>query len=128
MKRTYGVSLMVFIGLILVLAGSMGLSQAQESTPTQPPPSEGESGEVDLQAAPLGTAFTYQGQLKNAGGPVNDTCNFQFSLWGDVSGGTQIGTTQTKSGVAVADGLFTVQLDFGAAAFQGDARWLAIAV
>jgi len=78
--------------------------------------------------SPLGTAFTYQGQLKNAGDPVNDTCNFQFSLWDDVSGGAQIGTTQTKSGVAVTDGLFTVQLDFGAAAFQGDARWLAIAV
>jgi hypothetical protein len=78
--------------------------------------------------SPLGTAFTYQGQLKNAGGPVNDTCNFQFSLWDDVSGGTQIGTTQTVSGVAVTDGLFTVSLDFGAAAFQGDARWLAIAV
>jgi len=30
--------------------------------------------------------------------------------------------------VAVTDGLFTVQLEFGAAAFQGNARWLAIAV
>lgn len=78
--------------------------------------------------SPLGTAFTYQGQLKNAAGPVTDTCNFRFSLWDDVSGGTQIGTTQTTSGVSVTDGLFTVQLDFGAAAFQGDARWLAIAV
>ncbi len=78
--------------------------------------------------SPLGTAFTYQGQLKNAAGPVTDTCNFQFSLWDAASGGTQIGATQTQSGVSVTDGLFTVQLDFGAAAFQGEARWLAIAV
>jgi hypothetical protein len=37
---------------------------------------------------PLGTGFTYQGQLKNANGPVNDTCDFQFSLWDAAGSGT----------------------------------------
>ncbi|MDE3091451.1 MAG: tail fiber domain-containing protein, partial [Chloroflexota bacterium] len=40
----------------------------------------------------------------------------------------QIGTTQTKTGVTVSNGLFTTTLDFGASAFTGDARWLAIGV
>jgi hypothetical protein len=78
----------------------------------------------------VGTAFSYQGQLKKDGGLVNGTCDFEFSLWNQVgtgtppTGGTQIGGTQSKSGVTVTDGLFTVQLDFGSTAFSGEARYL----
>jgi hypothetical protein len=79
-------------------------------------------------AGPLGTGFTYQGQLTRNGGPITATCDFQFSLFDAVSGGTQIGSTQTVSGVSVAAGLFTVVLDFGNGVFTGSARWLAIAV
>ncbi len=75
-----------------------------------------------------GTAFTYQGQLKQGATPVNGQCDFQFSLWDAVSAGTQVGLTQTASAVDVVNGLFTVSLDFGANAFPGNARWLAIAV
>jgi len=109
---------------VLLLALAVGLARAQE-----PQPPDG----VGPQAA-LGTAFTYQGQLKKAGNPVNGTCDFQFSLWDAAgsgsppTGGNQIGSTQTKTGVSVSNGLFTVQLDFGADAFQGDARWLQIRV
>ncbi|RCK72703.1 MAG: hypothetical protein ANABAC_1237 [Anaerolineae bacterium] len=86
------------------------------------------------QAAPaggdtaVGTAFTYQGQLQGASGPVSGSCDFQFSLWDALTSGVQVGTTQTKTGVAVSNGLFTVTLDFGADTFGGDARWLGIAV
>jgi hypothetical protein len=77
----------------------------------------------------MGTAFTYQGQLKKAGNPVNGTCDFQFSLWDAATGGAQISSSQAKAGVTVSNGLFTIpDLDFGAGAFQGDARWLQIAV
>ncbi len=65
--------------------------------------------------------------MKSGGSPVNGTCDFQFSLWDAASGGAQVGTTQTKTNVAVSNGLFTVQLDFGSV-FTGDARYLAIAV
>ena len=108
---------------VAVLALAVGLARAQGPQP----PGEGlqPQGGVGIQAA-LGTAFTYQGQLKKAGNPVNGNCDFRFSLYDD-SGGPPIGV-QTTTGITVTDGLFTVQLDFGAGAFQGDARWLEIAV
>ena len=102
---------------VVLLALAVGPGQAQGPGP---------QGDVGVQAA-LGTAFTYQGQLKSGGNPVNGNCDFQFSLWDAVTDGTQIGTTQTKTNVSVSNGLFTTSLDFGSA-FTGDARWLAIAV
>jgi hypothetical protein len=86
-----------------------------------------QGGPVDPQAA-LASAFTYQGELRNAGGPVNDTCDLQFSLWDAFNGGSQVGATVSRPGTALADGLFIVRLDFGAAAFAGAARWLQVAV
>ncbi|MCI0397191.1 MAG: hypothetical protein L0332_20085 [Chloroflexi bacterium] len=81
---------------------------------------------------PLGTAFTYQGELADSNGSVNDTCDLQFSLWDDPSAGGQLGSTQTVASVTVADGRFTVQVNdanqFGNNAFLGEARWLQIAV
>jgi len=79
-------------------------------------------------ATPLTTAFTYQGQLKQGGAPFDGTADFQFSLWDAATGGAQIGTTVQVNAVNVASGLFAVNLDFGAAAFSGDARWLQLAV
>ena len=96
-----------------------------------------QSPEPAAPQAPLGTGFTYQGQLKNAGGPVNGTCDLQFSLWDAAgsgsppTGGTQIGITQSLV-ATVTNGLFTVVLnagnEFGGTAFTGEARWLQIAV
>ncbi|MDA0244537.1 MAG: hypothetical protein OT477_14055 [Chloroflexi bacterium] len=78
--------------------------------------------------AAVGTGFTYQGQLTSGGTTVNDTCDFEFKLFDAASGGTQQGSTLTSSGVGVANGLFTVSLDFGAGHFLGQARWLEAAV
>ncbi len=79
-------------------------------------------------ADPLGTAFTYQGQLKSSGAAYTGTCDMQFSLYDDLAAGTQIGSTQTLSGVTVTSGLFTVELDFGTNIFAGEKRFLEIAV
>ncbi|MHC4695327.1 MAG: autotransporter outer membrane beta-barrel domain-containing protein [Planctomycetota bacterium] len=76
---------------------------------------------------PLGTAFTYQGQLKQAGVPVNGTADFVFRVWNAETGGAIVGSEDPDS-VEVVDGLFTVRLDFGAGAFRGDARWLEVEV
>jgi hypothetical protein len=86
-----------------------------------------EQGPQSLQSA-IGTAFTYQGQLKNASGPVNDNCDFQFSLWDAGNAGISLASDLSHTSVAVSQGLFTVQLDFGVNVFDGEARWLEIAV
>lgn len=74
------------------------------------------------------TAFTYQGQLTDAGQPANGSFDLQLKLFDTAVAGTQIGSTQTLSAVAVSGGIFTVQLDFGTNAFPGDNRFLEIGV
>ena len=88
-----------------------------------------------LLAAPLGTAFTYQGRLKQNGGQVSADCKFSFTLWDAPTGGNQIGSTLIFDGqpgngakITVNDGLFTVSLDFGVIAFTGDRRWVEVGV
>ncbi len=111
MKRTAAI-----LAVIVLSVMGLGLSRtaAQSETP-------------GLQAV-VGTAFTYQGRLTQSGGPVNGTCDIEFRLFDDAAAGAQIGSTQTKTNVTVTNGVFTVALDFGATAFNGDARWLAISV
>lgn len=87
---------------------------------------------VALAAAPahaIGTNFTYQGQLTNAGAPLSGTVDIQFSVWNAVTGGVQQGATITRTNVSVTNGLVTQDLDFGAGIFNAGAdRWVQIAV
>ncbi|MBK7403103.1 MAG: hypothetical protein IPJ41_00370 [Phycisphaerales bacterium] len=78
--------------------------------------------------AQTGTTFTYQGELKEGGSAAIGPYNLQVSLWNAVAGGSQIGSTIALDGVSVDHGMFTVQLDFGAAAFDNSGRWLEIVV
>ena len=71
--------------------------------------------------------FTYQGMLKASGVPANGNYDFQFSLWTANSGGSQVGSTITRIGVSVSNGLFTTELDFGGV-WDGADRHLQIAV
>ena len=73
------------------------------------------------------TAFTYQGQLRDGGTNANGGYAMVFKLYDAVSGGGQIGSTISNS-PTLANGLFTVNLDFGANAFNGSNRWLEITV
>lgn len=86
-----------------------------------------------LSAAPSaafaqGSAFTYQGRLTDAAGPVNGTYDFRFTLSDAVTGGTQVGGVLTCPATSVSNGMFTALLDFGAGAFTGAGRWLEIGV
>lgn len=74
-----------------------------------------------LRGQMMTTAFTYQGLIKASGSPVNGTCDFIFTLYN--SGGSQVGSSYGVNNLTVANGLFTVQLDFGSA-FLGQALWL----
>ncbi|MBI5030037.1 MAG: hypothetical protein HZB51_05885 [Chloroflexi bacterium] len=113
--------------VLIALASLIILTSATSATAQGPT-----TGSNRAPSAALGTGFNYQGQLKKNGNLVTSTCNFQFGLWDAVSNGTQLGATQTVSSVSVANGLFNVTLNasnqFGANAFTGEARWLAISV
>jgi hypothetical protein len=109
--------------LVVALLLGRGAVYAQDA----PPPGGSEIEAAAVQAL-MGTAFTYQGQLTQNGAAVSATCDFEFRLFDAASGGAQIGATQSKGGIAVGNGLFTVSLDFGAGVFNGDARWLATSV
>src|ERR1051326_7826022 len=61
---------------------------------------------------PAGSAFTYQGELEDAGTPVNCVADLRFSLWDALSGGTQQCSTRQVLGVNIVQGRFTVSLDF----------------
>jgi hypothetical protein len=76
-----------------------------------------------LAQTPVGTAFTYQGALSNNSTPVTGTCDFTFALFNGATGTQRIGPLETRTGVAVTAGAFSVQLDFDEA-FTGSARWL----
>ena len=74
------------------------------------------------------TGFTYQGRLTDAGVPANGNYEMQFTLFDAVVAGAQIGSPVTVT-VTVVNGIFTAPpLDFGAAAFDGAARYLEIGV
>jgi hypothetical protein len=81
-----------------------------------------------LEAAPLGTAISYQGRLDDSGSPANGTYSFRYRLLGDPSGTTQIGPVVDLPSQPIAGGLLNAPLDFGPTAFNGDARWLEISV
>ena len=79
-------------------------------------------------AAPVGTAFTYQGRLTDGTDVANGQYDLQFVLFDAASGGNPVGPTNLFSPVGVNSGQFTVALDFGGAAFDGSALWLEIGV
>ncbi|MBV9242350.1 MAG: hypothetical protein JO314_10110, partial [Acidobacteria bacterium] len=81
-------------------------------------------------AAAQTTQFTYQGKLSDSAvpSPTNGTYDMQFRLWSQAANGVQLGGTITNSTVTVANGIFTVQLDFAAAPFAGSPVFVEIAV
>ena len=105
--------LTVLLLVVMALAALRGPAAAQGPQPAAPD-------------APLSAAFSYQGSLRSGGAPANGAFDFQFILYNAASGGGQVGATVALEDVAVSNGIFTVALDFGAAASTGrraGCRW-----
>ena len=66
------------------------------------------------------TAFTYQGRFTDStvALPTNGTYNMQFALFDAMN--APVGTAITVASVQVVNGIFTVNLDFGAPAFPAN--------
>jgi hypothetical protein len=79
------------------------------------------------EAEPLPTSFTCQGRLSLAGEPIDGDADLVVGLFSTESGGLPI-VSDFLAGVLIEDGLFTITPDFGAAPFNGDARWIEILI
>lgn len=80
---------------------------------------------------PAGTTFTYQGHLVDGDIPADGLYDFVFTLYDDQNDGSQVGSPITVTTILVAEGQFTVQLDFeqeNEPLFDGRALWLEIQV
>src|ERR1043165_5717753 len=77
---------------------------------------------------PTDSSISYQGQLKQSGSPLTGTADLVFTLWDAAAGGFQIGFTAQRLNTPLANGLFTVDVDFGIEAFASDPRWIEVQV
>ncbi len=78
-------------------------------------------------ASAQGTAFTYQGQLNDAGSPAGGNYDLRFAIYNAAASGTVVGLPLTNSAVVVTNGIFTTTLNFGPGIFTGTNYWLEIA-
>ena len=125
MKTVKFLPYVLFIGLLIALAGSVGLGLAQEP---EPPEEEMQpQGEVSI-AATVGSKFSYQGVLKEGGSPVTGSRNMTFRLYSDDTCTTQVGGNIVESGVPVTDGLFSVEVAVTHSDFNGQGLWLEVEV
>jgi hypothetical protein len=107
-------TIILCLGTLAVMIGANN-GAAQFSAPTDP-------------AAPLGTAFTYQGYLTDGGSPADGVYDLRFILYDAAVSGSQVGNTLEVADLAVSQGLLMAALNFGSDPFNGEARWLEIAV
>ena len=78
-------------------------------------------------ADPLGSAFTYQGRLTDAGSSASGVYDFEFALFTSAMGGSAVDTV-TIDDLGVSDGLVNASLDFTDAPYDGHALWLEVRV
>jgi len=82
----------------------------------------------DLCAQSLGSAFTYQGQLKELSQPASGLYDLEVCLFDGPSNPIAISCAPDFDDVPVEAGLFAITLDFGSAPFVGQQRFLELRV
>lgn len=106
--------------LSLLLGCLLGTAiSVDASTPSAP-------AQIGPQAA-VGAGWTYQGRLSDGGNPANGVYDLRFILYDAADGGAQVGPIVISEDVTVANGLFTVNLDFGSV-YNSASLFLDIAV
>ena len=113
------------LGLAFGLLLGTGLAQEPERHPRP---------RTELYDGGLVTSkISYQGVLKEDGGPVNGSRDMTFRLCGDDACTTQLGSDIDRPGVEVIQGLFRVELAFTNleawhAMFDGQSLWMQVEV
>lgn len=105
-----GVGLSVALSVFLAAGASAG------------PP---DSGDSDGGLAE--SVVTYQGRLTDAEGrPVVGSADLRFQIWNDPVAGSQIGADILRPGIALNEGVFSVDLDLPTGLLDGRALWLRV--
>lgn len=90
---------------------------------------EQEESKDMLYLGAIGSGFNYQGELIDAGSAANTNYDFSFRLYDALTGGSQVGSNVIKGNRPVINGLFSIEdIDFGDAAYDGEALWLRVTV
>jgi hypothetical protein len=110
----------MLLGLVLVL-GAVSVPYAISRA------AGGDAREAEGQRTPVGSGFTYHGQLQTPSGPASGPHDFIFRLYPEPVGGAVLGTV-TKPAEAVVNGTITLELQFGLGNFVGQELWLDVQV
>jgi hypothetical protein len=117
----------VLLGSLVAVTAAEDMDQSNSSQAAKANIAAGD-GQVE-NAVPLSSAFTYQGQIKQGGSPAEGLVDLRFWLYDGSGGGSVLlGGPINHVGIPVANGLFTVELNFGAGMFLADERWLQIEI
>src|SRR5262245_28759000 len=83
---------------------------------------------VSLTTQAQTSAFNFQGRLNDGSSPANGRYDVQLKLYDAIAGGNQVGSTLTFANQQLINGVFSVKVDFGSAAFSGGDRFIEIAL
>jgi hypothetical protein len=124
MEKRKKLILIGFFTLILILAASVGVSQAQDDE--QNDPDALPTFTITMTMIPWCQSFTYQGYLADGAAPANGSYDFQAKVWSATSGGVQVGGTSTSTSVSVSNGLFNLYVCLSGDVFTGPNRYLEV--
>lgn len=82
---------------------------------------------INIQSAPLGEYFTYQGELLENSQPANGDYDITVNLYSTQTGGISLGGDFANA-TSVVNGIFSIELDIGVTPFMGDEVWIELSI
>lgn len=83
---------------------------------------------LESRAEIVSATFTYQGELKVGNIIANGDYDFRFTLYDAEAGGLPLAPDFDVDDLAVDEGVFSTELDFGDGVYTGDQLWLEIGI